>query len=339
VTYPDRAIANVIKETHLGDLTKAAQGISARYRAGTGTGLLSRQEALAYLATRLPATMAAARSAMGEVASTWAGFQPGTQLDLGAGPGAAAWAAAHVWPHISKVVLIDGDERMLEVGRQLAAADDEIRFSHWEWRRGDISAELPADLPGLADAADLVTACYVIGELAPATARTVVTTAWRLTKGCLVIVEPGTPAGFERIRALRNHLLSEGAHLVAPCPHDGPCPISGDDWCHFAARVNRSAIHRQLKDGELPFEDEKFSYVAFAKQPGAVRAAARVVRHPTYRRRFVELTACRGRDIAKLPFGQSHPSYRTAAKLEWGDAVPTDLLGPAAEGDPAQKRP
>jgi ribosomal protein RSM22 (predicted rRNA methylase) len=33
-----------------------------------------------------------------------------------------------------------------------------------------------------------------------------------------------------------------GAHVVAPCPHDGRCPLSGPGakaWCHFGTRFQR----------------------------------------------------------------------------------------------------
>ena len=57
------------------------------------------------------------------------------------------------------------------------------------------------------------------------------------------------------------------------------------DWCHFAARVNRSALHRRLKEGQLGYEDEKYSYVAAAATGHLARpASGRIVRHPVFRK-------------------------------------------------------
>ena len=41
------------------------------------------------------------------------------------------------------------------------------------------------------------------------------------------------------------------------------------DWCHFTQRLPRSRAHKQIKGAELPFEDEKFSYVALTRAPVA----------------------------------------------------------------------
>jgi ribosomal protein RSM22 (predicted rRNA methylase) len=307
------AIARVLAETAGGDLAQAAKALSERYRAGSGPYVATMKDALAYVATRLPATYAATRSAGEHVAELWPAFAPGSQLDLGAGPGAAAWAAAALWPSIRAVMLADRDEHMLAVGERLAAG----AFAGWAWQQIDVTSELAE--------AELVTACYVLGELDPAAAREVALKAWQAARRCLLVVEPGTPAGFRLIRELRRHLLEEGASLLAPCPDEGACPITEGDWCHFSARVGRSALHRSLKGAERSFEDEKFSYVAFARTDAA-RAGGRLVRRPLQRRRFVELSVCADGAIRRAGVGQSQPAYRAASKLAWGAAVPPEVL-------------
>jgi hypothetical protein len=41
---------------------------------------------------------------------------------------------------------------------------------------------------------------------------------------------------------LAAKLRRYGAHVAAPCPHDGPCPLAGSRaWCHFGQRFHRPA--------------------------------------------------------------------------------------------------
>src|SRR5206468_3824219 len=96
---------------------------------------------------------------------------------------------------------------------------------------------------------------------------------WRLCSGVVVIVEPGTPAGFQRIRNCRDALRDETAVLAAPCPGNGECPITGNDWCHFSVRLPRSRDHMRAKRAVVPFEDERFSYVSAARDTVALTAA------------------------------------------------------------------
>lgn len=35
-------------------------------------------------------------------------------------------------------------------------------------------------------------------------------------------------------KLLLRHVAETGAHVLAPCPHDGKCPVDGTaEWCHF----------------------------------------------------------------------------------------------------------
>ncbi|MGH9171255.1 MAG: small ribosomal subunit Rsm22 family protein [Acidimicrobiales bacterium] len=338
MTSLDRAIAGLLVGRSAASLATAHSQLSLGYREGRpgGDDALSETAVLAYVAGRLPATVGANHRALAAVAELLPAFAPRSQLDLGTGPGGAAWAAEQLWPSILDVKLVDRDTEMLRAGQQLRALRElEIRrqpgaapsgAAPWVWQRLDLAvwATLLAQ-EGEVGATDLVTLGYALGELGDETARTVAEAAWAATSGCLVIVEPGTPAGFERVREVRGALIGRGATLVAPCPHEGSCPVTQGDWCHFAARVNRSAVHRQLKNGGRSFEDEKFSYVAFTRGEAEL-PAGRVVRRPVRRRRLVELTSCRGHDIAQLAVGRSSPGYRQAVALGWGDAVPPGLV-------------
>jgi ribosomal protein RSM22 (predicted rRNA methylase) len=142
---------------------------------------------------------------------------------------------------------------------------------------------------------------------------------WQAARVALVLLEPGTPRGFALIRQVRDHLLAAGARMVAPCPAETACPMVDPDWCHFAARVERSSIHRRVKDAELGYEDEKYSYVALARE-AVVLPAGRVVRHPQQRPGLIVLETCtagglRTERVTKRDRG----AFRAARKRSWGD--------------------
>jgi ribosomal protein RSM22 (predicted rRNA methylase) len=144
---------------------------------------------------------------------------------------------------------------------------------------------------------------------------------WEKTGEALVIVEPGTPAGYARIIALRAQLIAAGAHVAAPCPHDKECPLEAPDWCHFSQRLSRSRAHMQVKGAEVPFEDERFAYVALTRAPSANRPS-RVLAQPVVGKAEVTAKLCTpdGLSIAKIP-RRAKADYARARRWRWGDAV------------------
>ncbi|MCH6160022.1 small ribosomal subunit Rsm22 family protein [Streptomyces marispadix] len=211
-----------------------------------------------------------------------------------------------------------------------------------EWRRRSLTVrdERSGDGDGDGDApslpgADLVTVSYVLGELAVPERQSLVGAAARAGRA-VVITEPGTPDGHARVLDARDRLLDAGLRVLAPCPHSAPCPmVPGEDWCHFAARVNRSSLHRRLKGGSLPYEDEKFAYVA-AVRPGVagVPAGGRIVRRPQKRKGQVLLELCTpGEELRPATVTKRHGAdYRLARDAKWGDAWPAEPNGPSAAG-------
>jgi ribosomal protein RSM22 (predicted rRNA methylase) len=300
-----RALEQAIEERvgSGGALAATQADLTRRYRdtARTGPVARSREDVLAYAAARLPATYAAMRIALGELALRAPSFAPVTQLDLGAGSGAALWAARDVWPSLERAVAVEPERAMAELGRELASSGVE-----WETTPPDATF-------------DLVTLGYVLNELP--NPDDAIDRAWEAADQALVVVEPGTPAGYRLVLAARDRLISAGAHMAAPCPHARECPLADtDDWCHFAVRVARSKAHRQAKGAELAYEDEKFSYVAVTRTP-AEPAAARVLRHPLSRPGHVVLELCAREGLRSETVSKREgPRYRAARKVSWGEA-------------------
>jgi ribosomal protein RSM22 (predicted rRNA methylase) len=299
-------------------LAQSVDRLSTRYRQGdaaTSPILNSEADIAAYAGYRMPATYAAVHAALAEAASRAPGFEPRTQIDIGGGTGAAVWAAAAVWPSLAKSTVLEQVAGAIGLGQRLAAGAGRAVVRDAQWRRGFVDPAAPPP------EADLVTLSYVLGELPEATRDDVV--RWLAAKaGAVALIEPGTPAGYERIRAARARLIDLGLHVVAPCPHDAACPIvPGQDWCHFAARLPRSGLHRRLKAATLGFEDEKFAYVV-ATRSTPERPDARIIRHPKKHKGWVALDLCTAGDGLKPGVAVSKkqgPRYRAAREAEWGD--------------------
>jgi ribosomal protein RSM22 (predicted rRNA methylase) len=289
--------------------------ISQTYRGGGGSGAIkSETDALAYALARMPATYAAVTASLNALCEITPDFAPASLLDVGAGPGTATWAAAQAFSSLQSFALLDANAALRALALDLAHGSARLRDKTYQ--RGEARIAL-AD----AEPADLVVASYMIGEVDSAEQKTLTELMWAKTRDTLLIVEPGTPAGTARIIALREQLIASGAHVAAPCPHDGQCPLTPPDWCHFTQRLPRSRAHKEIKGAEVPFEDEKFAYVALTRTPAAARSS-RVLAQPDVTK--VEVTAklctARGLVMAKVP-RRAKADYARARRWRWGDAV------------------
>jgi len=304
-------------------LRLAAATLTDRYRTAVkqAAAIRSEDERLAYLLVRMPATYAALaqalRAAKRQLVPQSGDLAMETMLDLGSGPGTAAWAAVEAFPEVRQLRLVERDKGLIGLGRQLCASSDSRALRRAEWIQADLNGKLAEE------AFDLVVASYSLGELSPAQRSPCLRQAWQRTRKLLVLIEPGTRAGFGCIHQARSELIALGVTLLAPCPHGLACPMAAaGDWCHFAARVERTAMHRRIKGGELGHEDEKFSYLA-ATPLKANPAEQRIVRHPAYHSGFVELQLCSADGISKRTIGRSKKTeYRAARRAAWGDAWP-----------------
>jgi ribosomal protein RSM22 (predicted rRNA methylase) len=169
---------------------------------------------------------------------------------------------------------------------------------------------------------DLVLLTYVLDELESRSIGPVIETLWQAVGDMMVVVEPGTPAGWSRIMTVRDRLIAAGAHLVAPCPHERACPLHAPDWCHFSRRVARSRMHRRVKSADVPWEDEKFIYIAVSRHP-ALPVSARVIAPVQVKGGTVTLKLCERTGAAREQFlsKRDGEAFRHARRLAWGDCV------------------
>ncbi|MDT9700101.1 small ribosomal subunit Rsm22 family protein [Streptomyces sp. P17] len=296
----------------------AVERLIASYRGATPTHapiLRDRADVVAYAAYRMPATFEAVHAALEAFADAAPAWAPDSHIDVGGGTGAATWAVTATWSGRRPVTVLDWAEPALALGREIAAAHPDLHDVRWQ--RSRIGAALSLE------STDLITISYVLNELAENDRATLVD-ATASAAQAVVIVEPGTPDGYTRVIEARDRLITAGFHIAAPCPHSAACPITpGSDWCHFSTRVSRSSLHRQVKGGSLPYEDEKFAYVAATRFP-TTPAPARIVRKPQIRKGQVILDLCEtDPGLARTTVTKRHGDlYKAARDADWGDAWP-----------------
>jgi ribosomal protein RSM22 (predicted rRNA methylase) len=313
------ALDQLIEGRARGQLAQRAGAISDAYRAGGGSeAIASADDALAYALARLPATYAAATAVLSAVVQAHPDFAPHTLIDAGAGPGTATFAAAQCYRSLQRFDLIDHNPHLQRLAKSLLAACAYPALQDAQYDRGEACARLASRAP-----ADLVLASYLVGEVGPDRLAEAAEALWSRTAGVLAVIEPGTPAGFARIAALRAHLIARGAHVLAPCPHQLRCPIVPPDWCHFAQRLNRSRHHRHIKCAELSYEDEKFSYVVLAHGVSSRTFGARVLAPPRVGKVAVTAKLCTQNGSIAMDTAQrrNRDVYKAHKAWRWGEAV------------------
>ena len=298
----------------------AKMTVSYKEASGQGTRLVTRRcEVLAYAATRMPATYGAVSSSLDAALQTLSeddAASLSTVLDLGAGTGAAVLAATALLPGDIRITAVEREPEMLAIGRCLT------EDCNVTWEQSDALAYAQR-LAQEGKTYDVVVSSYMTNEMAEDTRRTLFDLLWRITGKLLLLVEPGTKVGSAILRAAREQLNACGAQVCAPCPQIGICPLEADDWCHFTCRVARSRLHKQLKGGDVPFEDEKFSYLALTRLP-CTPVCGRILRHPQKDAGRITLTVCTpsGREI-KTVTKRDKALFTAARKAGAGDSIPT----------------
>lgn len=296
------------------DAARRASAISENYRGGGNSRpIVSEADALAYALARMPATYAAMSASLDALRDQHPDFAPRSLLDVGAGPGTASWAAAQGFETLGVFIALDANMALRTLALDLVSG---TRLSSLNYERGDAQTALAS-----APVCDLVIASYVINELDETQRTQLIDAMWKKTSDVLLIVEPGTPAGYERIVAARAQLIGRGAHVIAPCPHDDACPLTPPDWCHFSQRLARSRAHKHLKGADLPFEDERFSYIALSRTPAA-RHPVRILSQPSLTKIAVTAKLCTADGIKQMAAPKRDKIfYAQARRWNWGDAV------------------
>lgn len=307
------AIDRELASLHPDNLRTACFELTQRYNRGQFIeNQLHRQ---AYMAARLPATYGATRQVLRGIEPLLT--QITSLLDLGAGMGALAWAAADAMPKLHHITLFEKDLEMLRMGQHLT--QDSLSPLEISWCRDDIT-EAVSFPPH-----EVIVLSYVLNELSLKEQAHVILKSYEATDKFLIFIEPGTPNGYSNILMARTLLIDHGAHIVAPCPHRDPCPLlpafkKGKDWCHFSVRIPRGKYHRRAKEASLPYEDEKYSYLIASPHPQP-QSGDRIIKAPMLKTGHVILDLCTrsGQQERRIVSKSEGEAYTRARDCEWGD--------------------
>lgn len=307
-------ITRIAEEHKQNQLKMTAKNITEKYKneSGQGKHLVSTNlEALVYAVVRMPATFSAVSDALNYALESF-GEDIHTVLDVGAGTGAASWAVRNVLGEDLSFTCLEREDAMLKQGKQLGKLDPIL--SQATWIKKNLSTE------EIQEKADLVVVSYALNELSQPARIRALEKLWKATNKLLIIIEPGTVVGSSQIRFAKDYFVNLGGHIVAPCPSNIPCPMAQEDWCHFTTRIPRSKLHKALKEGDVPYEDEKFSFIAVSKikvQSGT----ARVLRHPIKEAGKITLQLCTKEGILQKTVTKKDKSlFKQARKASSGDA-------------------
>lgn len=290
------------------ELSQSFKHISQSYRdINCKTIGLTKQDVDAYLVARLPLTYAVLVSVLGKIKH----HLPATcsVTDYGSGPATALLALFQIFePDHIDYLAIEEKSAMQHAALYLSSKLDykiKLKQMNVEKAEGFFS--------------DLGIASYLLNELQNIDRFLEILLAHH---EYILVIEPGTPDGYRRILHLRDQALKKGFFVIAPCPHQKMCPLSGHDWCHFYTRVARSKILKEIKQGSLGYEDEKYSYIFLSKTNRLAHEGV-ILDKPVVHPFKVDMKVClKNGSLQQIEILKKDKEiYKAAKKLSWGDFI------------------
>ena len=310
-----RYIENELNDISKNKLQNNAKNISINYRENEGKGkrlLKSEDEALAYAISRMPATYGAVYNSLKHSVEIY-NQNIKTVADMGAGTGAGAIAVNELLD-IDQIECFEREDAMQKMGKKIFDNYDNISKKS-NWNKFDICKDV------LKEKYDLVIVSYMLNEISDEKKDIIVEKLWNMFDKMLLIVEPGTMKGYNNVINAKKKLIEKGGKIVAPC-RSNECRLPKNDWCNFSCRVQRTKIHKELKNGNVPYEDEKYIYIAITKEDINEIDKKRILRHPMIYSGFVKLKVCDRDEIKEITISKKDKEkFKIVRKSKVGDLI------------------
>lgn len=305
---------------------KKAVSLSLRYRIDRSSHkyIENSDDVLGYLAVRAPSTYSQIYGALESIKKLNPNWQPKNILDIGSGPGTAIWAAAEIFSSLKNGTAVEMDNNFIKAGQSILTSIPEINIV---WELTDLSKSLPKT----EEIFDLVILANILNEMDEKTKNKVLSFAQNHSKGILLILEPGTPYGYEVVKQSAETLKTDKDYLVTPYIDN---IFIDSEEVTFTQKIKRPDFqkrvrHLQRKNEQLEkprllppsdWEESKYYYLAYSKFPNEITPTARLIDAPKPLKPFVELKILTGRGIrTERVFKKDRELYKKAKKLNRGD--------------------
>lgn len=291
-----------------GELEKVQKNLTHKYKHETGGSkslIDSKQESVLYAISRMPATFAVIYTLLCQLLEQGLIEDIQSVLDVGSGTGAGYFAVKEI-DDLIDVKLIERDDHMIDVCQTLI--DDEIQIAKKDIIYDEIQEK-----------ADLVMTSYVLSEMKEQDRLNSVLKLLNLTEKYLLIIDTGTPRTYENMMTVKRFVEEKGYNIIAPCMSK-KCTLK-NDYCQFYARVERSALMKQAKAGELSYEDEKYFYLLISKENSELNQS-RVIRRPVIKPNNIELSICTKDGVQKKNFTKKNKElFKLVKKAKINDLI------------------
>lgn len=293
-----------------GELQKSQKNLTYKYKFETGESkslIESETESILYAISRMPATYSVLYTLLMQLLNQGLIENIESVIDVGSGTGAGYFAVKEIDKDL-KISLYEKDKNMINVCEELL--EDELKVNQLDIIHETISEK-----------ADLVMTSYVLSEMKE---EDRINTVFKLLDSAnkyLLIVDTGTPRTYENMMTIKRKVKEKGFSIIAPCMSE-KCGLK-NDYCQFFARVERSALLRQAKAGELSYEDEKYFYLLISKEDSKkLTDKKRIIRRPVIKPNNIELVLCSKDGVLKSNYTKKNKElYKKVKKLKINDLI------------------
>lgn len=298
----------IIDELKPSNLKNVQKNLTDKYKNQSGTGkslISSSDDSLLYAISRMPATFVVDYSLISLLMAQNLIKDISSVFDVGSGTGAGYFAVTNLDKNID-ISLFERDKNMVYI------------FDKFETGKKVINFDVTSD--NFETNADLVMTSYMLSELADNDRLAAAEKLFNAAEKYLLIIDTGTPKVWQQMMEIKTHLESLGGKTLAPCMSE-KCPLE-NDYCQFYARVERSSLHRIIKDGSLPFEDEKYFYLLVSKTNENKPSLSRIIRRPQIKPNIVTLTLCDNNGVSKKDFSKRNKeTFKKAKKSKINELI------------------